>query len=286
MDIETFNEPLSNNSFNQMGGGLKNQSKPVGNYMYEKLTDIFHYDDKTAYKLLENTQYLTLTIIVSYLYSNLINNLLPYNKNFSNEKKALDLAIHIIALSIGFFLLPKLIQVVPSFMHSSKSFTSYESDSYSGMFVPIFLVVFNYQSLFNKISGFGKEVIQVSILKDKTIKKKVELIDEKVKSKTQSKAQQLTTPTHQYPDNSNVPTNNILNNQQIQASPMSGFERPLSSNSTPVKNDSTDIRDFLNTVQNDNTTQHSTPVNQLLPSHPQSNGITGIDGGMGGLASF
>jgi hypothetical protein len=250
--------PISQSGGIQLGGvktGVRSQVKPVGTYMYEKLSNIVKYDEKTAYNLLENVEYIFLTIIVCYLYSNLINNLLPYKKSFSKEKKALDLALHIVALSVGFFLLPKLIQIVPSIMHGSTSFTAYETNAYSGMFVPLFLVSFNFNAISKKIGGVSRDTITVKILTDNEPKKEVRIVDEKLRSKQQSRAQVLKTPQQKYPTTSNLPTVTPLNRQQIEATPMSGFERPASTR-TPELKDGNDIRDFLSQVQNTPSQQH------------------------------
>jgi hypothetical protein len=243
-------EPLTQ----QIGGaktGLRSQVKPVGTYMYEKVTNIVSYDEKTAYNLLENTQYIFLSIVVCYLYSNLINNLLPYKKNFSKEKRALDLGLHIIALSVGFFLLPKIIQVIPSIMHTSTTYTSYETSAYSGIFIPLFLVSFNFNAISKKISGVGSDTITVKILQDNQPKREVKVVtDEKLRPKQQSKAQVLKTPTQQYPTTSNLPTVTPLNRQQIEATEIGGFGRPKATR-TPELKDGNDIRDFLSQVQGD-----------------------------------
>lgn len=251
---ESVGAPVTAPMTLQMGGvkgGLRSQTKPVGSYVYEKLTNIVSYDEKTAYQLLENTQYILLTVIVCYLYSNIVNNLLPYKKSFSKEKRLLDLALHLVALSIGFFLLPKLVQVVPSIMHSSTSFTSYETDAYSGIFVPLFLVSFNYSALSKKIGGIGKETITIPILQDNQPKKEVRFVkDETLRPKQQSKAQILPTPRQKYPTTSNLPTVSSMNHQQIEATQMGGFGRPQSTRTPEVKEGS-DIRDFLSKVQDD-----------------------------------
>jgi hypothetical protein len=241
----------------QFGGaktGIRSQVKPVGTYMYDKLMELFKYDEKTAYNLIENVEYIFLTVIVCYLYSNIINNLLPYKKSFSKEKKALDLALHIVALTIGFFLLPKLIQIVPSIMHGSTSFTAYESNGYSGLFVPLFLVSFNMNAIYKKIGGVSRDTITVKILRDNE-KKDVKVVDENLRPKQQSRTQVLKTPDQKYPTTSNIPSVLPLNRQQIEGTAMSGFERPKQTR-TPDLKDGNDIRNFLSQVQNSPSQQH------------------------------
>jgi hypothetical protein len=271
METETFtsNTPL----FKEQIGGARNQSKTVMTYVTDKIQNVMTIDNKTLLQFLEHTEYLTITIAISYFYSRLLDNLFPIQRSFSTEKLSLDLALHLITLSIGFFLLPKVIQIIPSIMHGSTSFSTYQTDSYKGAFVGIFLGLFSYSSLRKKIGNLVRGNIPLELFKESDNYRLDEkpVVDEKTRiPKGTVKKQQLSTPTQKFPTTSPVPTVNPMNTLQMLGTQYgSGFGRPQNTRDESVK-DGNDIRNFLQNSQN-NEYQQQEGMNNMMEQYETNN---------------
>jgi hypothetical protein len=244
--------------FSQIGGA-RNQSKPLMTYVGDKIQNVMKFDNKTLFEFLEHTEYLIVTIIFTYFYARFLDNLFPIQKKFSVEKMSLDLALHVITLSVGFFLLPKIIQIVPGVMHGSTSFSSYQTDAYKGAFVCVFLGLFSYSSLRKKIGNLVRGNVPITLFQESENFRNLDenpVIDEKTrKPKSQVKAQNLPTPSQKYPTVSPVPTVDSMDNQKMAATEKGGFGRPVNTR-VPSVDDGTDIRNFLQQTQD-------TPQNNL-----------------------
>jgi len=268
--------PISNvdNVLINQAGGARNQGQYLSTYISQKLNNLFSLDSNTVYSIVENTEYLVLSLALSYIYAKFIDKMFPIKYNFSKEKLSLDLVLHVFALALGFYFIPKAIKVFPSIFHTSIGFKAYQTDAYSGTFVLIFLSLFSFDTLNRKLKMLMKELgvekFAAPIDKSPGIDKKKgrvdndnevthELVDENTRPSTKSSKQQLSQHQNQYPMNSSVPTVSSFNHQQVAG--MNLQQEPTRKHD----NDGSDIRQFLSQANMHNTIQNSPSQQQFMP---------------------
>lgn len=256
--MNDMNDMINNvdNMLVNQAGGARNQGQYLSTYVGEKLNNLFTLDTKAVYSIVENSEYLVISILLSYIYAIFLNKMFPIKYSFGKEKLALDLVLHIFSLSLGYYFIPKAIKVFPSIFHSSVGFTAYQTDAYAGTFVAIFLSLFSFNSISAKLrllmrkfgaEGFGAPSDQSPGIDENTGRVEnenetaKELVDENTRPAAESRKQQLPQSNNKYPNNGSVPTVSEMNHQEAAA-----YSPPQATRDH--SNDGTDIRNFLNQV--------------------------------------
>jgi hypothetical protein len=296
IDMELGLAPISNvdNVLVNQAGGARNQGQYLTTYVSQKLTNLFSLDSNTVYSIVENTEYLVISLTLSYIYAKFLDKMFPIKYNFSKEKLSLDVVLHVFALALGFYFIPKAVKVFPSIFHTSIGFKAYQTDAYSGTFVLIFLSLFSFETLNTKLSmlmkKFGVENFNSPVNQSPGINKEKgrvdndnevthKLVDENTRPSTKSSKQQLSQHQNQYPMNSSVPTVSNFNHQQVAG--MNLQQQPTRERD----DDGSDLRKFLNQVNNQGSPAqpqhqvHQQPTQQFTP-------LSMGDMGSGGMAPF